>query len=184
MSWYYSCLSSARRSHNATRTRQREIFETVQVREWNVFLIRRRKGGIGDARGVCDGISLFQSWSPKASPPLPPIEIFHYWLMAIARLAFLFSLCVSYWIEYYYLSAFCGGCPLASCTGFSHVHFSMLRSLEIKVRFIHLSEPQDTLEYSSYKMNFSVTVSPSKVVGKNSFESISSVVYLISHPVR
>jgi hypothetical protein len=60
----------------------------------------------------------------------------------------------------------------------------MLRSLEIKVRFIHLGEPQDTLEYSSYKMNFSVTVSPSKVVGKNSFESISSVVYLISHPVK
>ena len=37
------------------------VFDTVRVREWNVFLIRRRKGGIGDARGCGDGISLFQN---------------------------------------------------------------------------------------------------------------------------
>jgi len=76
--WYCSCLSSARRSHNATRTRQRDIFETVRVREWNVFLIRRHKGGIGDALGHSWRVSLFQSWSPEVSPPLPPHEIFHF----------------------------------------------------------------------------------------------------------
>lgn len=47
--------------------------------------------------------------------------------------------------------------------------------LVIKVSLIHLSEPLSTLEYSSYKMNFSVTVALRMDVGRSSFESIFSV---------
>lgn len=96
------------------------------------------------------------------SPPLPPrknLEVWQLpeWLSSVTYIVTYTALprsrgqiggtgvITSSWIEHYYLSAFCGGCPLASSPGFSHGLFSILRSLEIKVRFILASEP---LNYS------------------------------------
>jgi hypothetical protein len=79
--------------------------------------------------------------------------------------------------------AWCGLSALATSSGFSHEPYSVLRLLKIKVRFILASEPQDTLEYSSYSKNFSVTVSPSNGVGRNYFESIFSI-YISDLPIK